>query len=58
MDIDKQNKIYCAVDEQRKNCDICQKNAIDSYYNKHLKSQTRIINFQIIQQHNIPFPNI
>ena len=40
MDSDNQNYIYCADDDEcRIYCYICDKFAIDRYYNNHLKSQ-------------------
>ena len=48
MHSDFQNKIYCAEDDEyRVYCDICDKFAIDRYYNNHLKSE---IHFNIIRQ--------
>ena len=41
MDSDKKDKIYCDDDgEYRIYCHICDKLAINRYYNNHLKSQT------------------
>ena len=38
MKSDKNEKIYCDVDGEY--CHVCDKLAIDRYYNTHLKSQT------------------
>ena len=54
MDIDNQENIYCADDnEYRTYCDICDKVAINSYYNKCPKSQTHIFNIPKRQHFNI-----
>ena len=51
MDSDNQNKIYCAEDDEYWiYCGICDKFAIDRYYNNHLKSQTHIKNIRKRQQ--------
>ena len=43
MDSDDKEKLYCDDDgEYRKYCHICDKLAIDRYYNNHLNSQTHI----------------
>ena len=43
MDSDNQNKIYSADDDEyRIYCDVCDKVAVDRYFNNHLKSQTHI----------------
>ena len=52
MDSDKE-KIYCDEDgEYRIYCHVCDKLAIDRYYNNHLKSQTHFNNFRKRQQLN------
>ena len=53
MDSDKKAKIYRDDDsEYRIYCHICDRLAIDRYYNNHLKSQTHINMFHIRQQLN------
>ena len=46
MDSDKKEKIYCDNDGE---CHICDKLAIDRFYNNHMKSQTHINNFRKTQ---------
>ena len=50
MDSDNKEKIYCDDDGE---CYVCDKLAIDTYYNNHLKSQTHINNSPKSQQLNI-----
>ena len=40
MDSDNKGEIYCDDDGERIYCPVCQKLAIDRYYNNHLKSRT------------------
>ena len=49
MDCENKGKIDCEDDGE---CHFCDKLAIDSYYNNHLKSQTHINNFCKRQQLN------
>ena len=44
MKSDKNEKIYCDADGEY--CHVCDKLAIDRYYNTHLKSQTHKKNFR------------
>ena len=54
MDSDNKEKIYCDGDgEYRIYCHVCDKLAIDIFYNNHLKSQTQINKFRKRQQLNI-----
>ena len=47
MDSDNQNQKNCAEDdEDRLYCDVCDKFAIDRYYNDQLKSQTHFSNIR------------
>ena len=51
MDSDNNEKIYCDDDgEYRNYCHVCDKLAIDRYYNNHLKSQTHVNKFRRRQQ--------
>ena len=53
MDSDNREKIFCGDDgENRIYCHVCDKLAIDRYYNNHLKSQTHIKKFRTRQQLN------
>ena len=54
MDSNNKENIYCDdVGEYRIFGHVCDKLAIDIYYNNHLKSQTLINNFRKRQQLNI-----
>ena len=53
MDNDIKEKVYCDDNgENRIYCNVCDKLAIDRYYNNHLKSQTQMNNFRERQQFN------
>ena len=53
MDNDRKEKLYCDEDgEYRIYCHVCDKLAIDRYYNNHLKTQTHINNSSKGQQLN------
>ena len=53
MDSDNKEKINCDDGgEYRIYCHVCDKLAIDRFYNNHLKSQTHMNNFRKRQQLN------
>ena len=53
MNSDNKEKTYCDDDGEYKNfCHVCDKLAIDRYYNNHLESQTHMNNFHDRQKLN------
>ena len=50
MDCENQQVIYCADDEYRVYCDVCDKLCIQRFYKNHLKSKTRMNNIRKIEQ--------
>ena len=50
MNSENQEVIYCADDEYRVYCDLCDKLCIERFYENHLKSQTHKNNIRKIEK--------